>query len=384
MFWEAYTFRHVVGYCGKVPAGVRAAVRDVVQSGVRAAVRDAVQSGVPSQRYVPSGVWVFGSLVIGYLFLGGAGCGALVALSVMACLPGTTDRFRIPGHVGTQDQQYVAAWSPTSGQRLSLPGDFFRRAWPLCTACIAAGVVCLVLDAGRPERLSNLLIYANASPVSVGAWALAVSLAVSVAFSYLTLFDHRPLPRAFSLVLGLAGVASGLVAAGYSGVLLTWLPSVAFWQTPLVSVVFTLSALSCGLALLFLAAAFTQTRQAILLPLTKLAQVDGLLILGEASALAALLLWGVWGSDASATSGPALALAAGDLAAPFWCGLVVLGLAVPVAMERRISFANMTPQLVWIGALVLLGGFLLRWLVVSSGAWDVTQISQVGWGMTGW
>ena len=77
---------------------------------------------------------MFDSLVIGYLFLGGAGGGAVV---VLAALEG------------------VRAFA---GRRLGLPNEFFARAWPVSTVVLAAGIVCIFADLGRPDRLFALVL----------------------------------------------------------------------------------------------------------------------------------------------------------------------------------------------------------------------------------
>ena len=108
---------------------------------------------------------MFDSLVIGYLFLGGAGGGALV---VLAALEGVRS---------------------LAGRRLGLPDEFFARAWPVSTVVLAAGIVCIFADLGRPDRLFALVLSPQPTPLTVGAYALVVSLACAGAFSVLALAD---------------------------------------------------------------------------------------------------------------------------------------------------------------------------------------------------
>ena len=57
-------------------------------------------------------------------------------------------------------------------------------------------------------------------------------------------------------------------------------------------------------------------------------------------------------------------LVAGDLAALFWIGVVMLGLLLPLAlMAARVSLPP-----AFLSALVLIGGFSLRYCVLSAGA----------------
>ena len=87
---------------------------------------------------------MFDSLVIGYLFLGGAGGGALV---VLAALEGVRS---------------------LAGRRLGLPDEFFARAWPVSTVALAAGIVCIFADLGRPDRLFALVLSPQPTPPDRG------------------------------------------------------------------------------------------------------------------------------------------------------------------------------------------------------------------------
>ena len=211
---------------------------------------------------------MFDSLVIGYLFLGGAGGGAVV---VLAALEG------------------VRAFA---GRRLGLPNEFFARAWPVSTVVLAAGIVCIFADLGRPDRLFALVLSPQPTPLTVGAYALVVSLACAGAFSVLALADGLHASRAARVALAAAALVAGLATAAYTGVLLQGLASVLFWQTPLLPAAFVLSSLSCGLALALGVAAFVEARRPFMRPLAWLARADGALIVLEAACLAAYLVWG--------------------------------------------------------------------------------------------
>ena len=310
---------------------------------------------------------VFNLLTISYLFLGGAGAGALVVLAVLECANVRRRFGRLPGEATRIERAFA------------LPDEFFARAWPVCFVALAAGMLCLLVDLGRPERLINLLTSPEPSAIVVGAYALAVALFCAGAFSLFELLDGPRIRVAAVWAVAAVGVVAGLVAVAYTGVLLQGLASVLFWQTPLLPTVFTLSSLSCGIACAFLGAAFVETRHPFTRPLARLALVDGVLVALEALVLTAYLVWALGGEG---TALAAQALVAGDLRWAFWGGVVLCGLAVPFVLERYLTHGNSRTQLLWIAAALLAGGFVLRLCVVGAAAYDVTQMPGVLFGLT--
>ena len=264
---------------------------------------------------------VFNVLTTSYLFLGGTGAGALAVLCVLECAR-------------------VLRW-----RALAMPEEFFARAWPMCTVTLATGMLCLLVDLGRPDRLLGLFASPAPSVMAAGSFALVAALACAAAFSLGALLDTVRLPRAAVLALAAAGALSAAVTATYTGVLLESLASVLLWRTPLVPVLFTCSSLSCG----------------------------------AAGCLAAFVLLAFAGEE---TAAAARALAFGELAPVFWGVLAVCGLAVPLVLERFLTHGNSRTQLLWIAALLLVGGFALRWCIVGAGAYDVTQMPEALYGLS--
>ena len=254
------------------------------------------------------------------------------------------------------------------------------RGWPVCTVTLATGILCLLADLGRPDRLLHLLTSPEPSAMAVGSFALAAALALAAAFSAFALFDTVRLPRVAVVCLAAAGVAAAGATAAYTGVLLESLASVLLWRTPLVPALFVLSSASCGIAVAFLAASFVETRHPYRGPLVWLARVDGGIVLVEAGCLAVFLLLAFAGEG---TVAAARALVLGELAPVFWGVLAVCGLAVPLVLERFLTHGNSRTQLLWIAALLLVGGFALRWCIVGAGAYDVTQMPEALYGLAG-
>ena len=250
-----------------------------------------------------------------YLFLGGAGAGCLVVLSL---LKGARTLRACPDDL------------------LALPRDLLSRAWVLCVVFLVLGTACIAIDLGRFDNVLVLLTSPRPVPLAVGAYALAFSLAIGCANAWL----------------------------------LASMVSVMAWHSALVPVIFSLSSLSCGLALILLAAAFTESRRPQVRPFSWLLSADGAIIACEALSLAAFVV--LLGFDERSVMAQQ-ALMRGDLAIAFWCGVVGVGLALPWFLERVVTYSSHHFQMIWIAAAILVGGFLVRWCVVLLAAYDPAQ-----------
>lgn len=313
---------------------------------------------------------MFSALIVAYLFLGGTGAGATVVLCALEVM----DAQRHQG----QRRRALVAVSGLRGGRIDaeevfaprLPRNFYARAWPIALVSLATGIVCLLFDIGRPDRILAFVTSPELSAVTVGAYALVAAVCVAGTFTGLSLLDGLDVAPVVVRALGIAGVAIGLVVSVYTGVLLQSMASVVLWQTPLLPAVFALSALSCGLACVFAALAFTETRQSLVAPARVFGAVDSALIAAELVALAAFVAIGL-SKEGAQTS--AQALVSGDLCWLFWGGLVAAGLVVPFVLERVSVSEGRRFKLLWTAGFVLAGGLALRWCVVSAAAYDVTQ-----------
>ena len=71
-------------------------------------------------------------------------------------------------------------------------------------------------------------------------------------------------------------------------------------------------------------------------------------------------------------------------AAPlFWGGLVAVGLAAPLVLERFLTHGNARTQLLWAAGCLLAGGLALRLIAVGLAAYDVTQMPELMFGLVG-
>lgn len=300
---------------------------------------------------------MFSDLVIAYLFCGGTGAGLLVTLSVLGLVR-------------------------TRRRVLALQGAFLSRAWLACLAILAFSIALLAADLGRPDRAPLVLGMPHLTAITIGSVFLGASCLVALAM-LLLLYRSRGAfsssNRALVAFLLVAGIVCGLCVAGYTGVLLSSLPSVLAWQTPLVPLLFVCSSLSCGisLALGLLASldglrGFAEGRACLSRPLMR---VDSCLVAAELVLLACYVLWCASGPS---TIAAAQSLVSGSFAARFWFCLVAVGLVVPLVLELLCLLGRKTPSPVLLTAIcvcILVGGAFLRWCVVGMAAFDPSQVA---------
>jgi protein NrfD len=245
----------------------------------------------------------------------------------------------------------------------------------------------LTIDLDRPLRFWHMLIESNTGrlmfkswvPMSVGSWGLllfglfsflAALAALSEERTNIRLLQSAPVRflrrRGPSLIVAVLGSVFGLFLAGYTGVLLAVTNRPIWADSTLLGLLFLVSGASTGAAALILLAIWRRAghRESIawlswfdrrVLVLELLVLIVFLVSLGSVARV--FLSW--WG----------LALL---------IGVVGIGILVPLLLESRLR-GHAPRDLVRSASLVLLGGFLLRVVVLLSSA----EIHVLGSGVTG-
>ena len=312
---------------------------------------------------------MLGTLAVGYLFLGGAGAGAIVVASVL-------DLALVRAPFGTDACVSVDEAPPCERvAAFALLAGF---------AALALGVLCLLFDLGRIDRVLDLFLRPSPTYLTVGSFALAV-LAACGAFLTLVRFAYLPsVPRAAAVAVEAVAVAVGLVVMVYTGLLLQSLGAVPLWATPWLPALFAASSLSCGIACALALAQITGAASAFGAVLGRLAAVDAAVIVVEA-AIVAVFVYAASQAGAPLSNGTELAaaqsvreLVAGRNAQLFWGCFVVLGLAVPFALDIVLALRRrpLPGVVLFASACVLVGGFVMRFCVVAAGAHPV--LSSMG------
>lgn len=255
----------------------------------------------------------------------------------------------------------------------------YRLAFPLVVLC---GLL-LIVDLGKPLRFWHMILQSERvpvpmfkpwSPISLGTWILSTfALFAFVAWlgelvrvgrlrwDPLVRADRwaRGLPRGPLLLWGVVGTISGFGLAGYTGVLVTG-TSLPFWHNArLMGALFLASAASTSYAL-FILILLRHGRTHADTTVVKLARADRLMIVLELVILAAMLVL---------LGGVARPMIAGGFGVVFWLGVVLLGLLAPLALHSLYRGATAERRAVLSAAFVLVGGFLLRFVVVMSPQW---------------
>lgn len=281
---------------------------------------------------------IWNSLIAWYLFLAGMGGGAFITSAFLHWRHPHAVTMRKIGHV-------------------------------IAPIAVAIGLVLLMFDAegGLHNPLRFALLLHN--PFSVMTWGvvfLAGFMVVSIIVLALDILK-KDVPRWLELV----GAAFGLCVGMYTGALLGVVKTFPLWNTALLPVLFLVSAMSAGAASVLLTAIFKHPEEFNRAGVLK--KFHFCLPIIELVLVAALLFVTMYNSTAGFES--VWSLVAGKWAPLFWIGLVAVGLVLPTVLECRLLFfsskefeESRTAHYISAAsdAAVLVGGFLLRFLVVMA------------------
>ena len=275
---------------------------------------------------VREGVRVFSDFAIWYLFLAGTAGGAFLCATVM-------------------DVRANPGWD-------------VRRV-PLCARCgmfgafglLALAALMLFCDLGNPFDIWYLFENPLRSIVSMGAWLIMLGLALSLAVSAM-IAARIDMPYLFRC-LEIAGAVAAVGVMGYTGVLLSSMAAVEFWNTWLLVALFVVSAVSCGCALILSGSA------------QRFPALKGAACLLRAAELVVLVafLASRWLAGGAAQRSCEL-LFSGQLAGIFWGGLVLCGFVIPVFADLIARVAPVPVLRQISAASTLAGGLCLRYCVV--------------------
>ena len=254
-------------------------------------------------------------------------------------------------------------------------------AWPGFLAIVALGFGCLMLvaDLGQPMVFYRAFVKST-SVLAWGARLLTVCMFFGLFWfaSYVPWDWFAPIAnffapfRAFNIAI--AGIAGTCIML-YTGIFLSTLKSHAFWATPALPVLFTVSALSTACAAISLSAGWWPAPQGIyteaalmnLLAAHAVHEVvhlvDVILVVCEIVVLLVMVL-SFLGAGNKTANRVAHKWIHGSYAAFFWVGMMGIGLLIPEFIY--IFLGGVVGSTVIAPVLVLLGGLLLRFMVVNS------------------
>lgn len=254
---------------------------------------------------------------------------------------------------------------------------------------VMLGTVLIIFELGRPFRALNLFKVISLSPMSIGTWLLFLFIWVSM--FYALAFVPTLVPRFARLGEQLSRVRSalawicvplGIGVAVYTGVMLGAMPSRPFWNSPIIALLFVISALSTGIATIILARSVLHRKGAV--PKVErqfsesayLLTASDLMLIGFELLVLFLFVMFAHLTVGNVKYAVAAILPGGELATSFWLFVVLIGLLIPALVE----LVYVVPKLLYhreyeapraieiaVPIAVLFGGFMLRYVVVVAG-----------------
>ncbi len=234
---------------------------------------------------------------------------------------------------------------------------------------LSLGMLALFLDL---ENKLNVWRFYTAfrvtSPMSWGSWILLLIYPATILLGLVRLsadeIGRLPLivrrladgVRPFTRFLEQANVVLGIALGAYTGILLATLGARQLWSSTLLAPLFLVSGLSTGAALVMLLPVNEEEHSVV--------RRWDLLAIGVEVALLALLFVNLATSTADGRAAAALFFG-GKYTSLFWSLVVIAGLIVPAVLEmleRRVRKVSLVTP-----ALLLAGGFALRWIFVAAG-----------------
>jgi len=314
-----------------------------------------------SNHLIDPNLHVWGSEVAVYLFLGGLVAGIMV-------LTGVWMLRRTP-----QSRSPALALLPWAAPMLLSLGMFF-----------------LFLDLENPfNALRFYVVLRPTSPMSWGSWILIAVYPVSI---LLALSSTPPdlrrkllsrlafLPRLDAIeraatqnlrTLAAASVGLGVALGVYTGLLLGTMAARPVWNSAVLGPLFLTSGVSTAVAFMLLYRLADDERRF-------LGRLDMGLIVAEMGLLSIWLIGLSTGGSAARTA--ASLFLGGPYTAAFWTMVVALGLLAPLTGEWIEHRHGLVPGRAT-AVLVLIGGFSLRWILVSAGqhaAWVTDLVAHQG------
>ncbi len=183
----------------------------------------------------------------------------------------------------------------------------------------------------------------------LGAWPVVGKPLIQPIFKLCYFMRH------FAAVMN---VTLGIALCIYTGILLSSFNSRPFWHSALLGPLFLVSGLSTGAAMMILGAGTPEERHLF-------GRIDLGLILAEMT-LIGLLLIDMLNGNAMQQHAVAYLLG-GHGSELFWIGFIGLGLGLPLLLEAAMWRRSFMVIAGFASVLVLIGGFLLRDIVVTAG-----------------
>lgn len=288
---------------------------------------------------------MYGTLVIAYLFLGGASGGTFLV---------------------------TATWSLALHHlyphRSALVRRDFRllreRIYAIATAVLAAAMLCLLWDLNYPDRALMIFAFARPTVLTFGACALTALLAIGALLVLANLFHIRFFSGTVKSILEAACAILAVAVMGYTGVFLYSNVGVPFWHSLFLVGLFFCSALSSGLSTVMLVDYFSHAEAKRINAVRPLQKCHLACLAAEFTFMTAFIA-AAW-TNPQAASAIAVLLSPDTLSTAL-VGALGFGIAVPAALESYALFRKEQRAIPVSDFVCLIGALCLRWTVIVCG-----------------
>jgi polysulfide reductase chain C len=288
---------------------------------------------------VPQGVWRW--KIAAYLFLAGTGGGAVI-VGVLGDFAG-----------------YMAS---------------AKIAIAFGVPVVAFSTLFLIMDLGRPAKFFRAMLHPATSWISRGFYivsALIISGGLMVVLWVWPFASALDANQGLRFALEAITLVFAVATCIYTGILIGVVISRPFWNNPLLPILFLISAVSTGIGGVFCITPIVRsvlriTNFETAAFLNHLESADMILVIAEAITMYLYLTLVFDRAPEAATL-----LLKGQLAGLFWGGFLVAGLLLPLVIEfiNAVIHEGASPPLepLIAGLFLLMGGFLMRLLILAAG-----------------
>jgi formate-dependent nitrite reductase membrane component NrfD len=247
---------------------------------------------------------------------------------------------------------------------LYLASLYFNNMWGMFIAwllAMAAGVTDMA-HLSKPLRFWRMLSRPGSSWITRGfilIWLFLGAAMIQLALSQWA--SGNAWETVFKVIAGI--MAFGV--AIYSGFVIGYVGAVKIWNTGLVPILYVISGLTAGLAVVILVS--LNGSAATLLTISKFL-LAGLVVY---AIFVAIYFWVATYSSESARDS-AVRVLKGTIAPAFWLGVVTIGIIIPIALiapfalNQNVSAAGFTVA----AAGAIIGGIMLRYVILKAGVYS--------------
>jgi tetrathionate reductase subunit C len=236
----------------------------------------------------------------------------------------------------------------------------------LAAVLLVLAPINLIVDLGRPERFWHLFPYLNfQSPVTWGSFLLTIYPINCVIYGYFMYRGQEKLTK----ICGLVGIPLAISVHGYTGFILALSKARALWNTAVMPILFLVSAMVSGIALMIIVVAirrlFAKERQAYDVIISSLSKMLIVAILSDLFLVFSDILV-LLTADSEAREAALLILTM-DFSPIFLGGEILLGSLIPLLL---LGIPTTGKRLGWVttaAVLVMLGILSMRYIMVIGG-----------------